>query len=113
MSGSFYLYCVSPSFHLSRVEFVSLISCGASFYLSRVGYIASSCRLCFAPGTPARSDDGGVFLPHTRPQAGEGGIGVAAGMPPGSGAGTWSPQWGWYVSMTPPQVRDGHGTALP
>ena len=59
---------------------------------------------------PLTVDDGGVFLPHPRPQSGEGGIGAAVGMPPGSGAGTWSPQWGWYVSMTPPQVRDG--TAL-
>ncbi|CAM9854471.1 unnamed protein product [Laminaria digitata] len=59
---------------------------------------------------PKPGDDAGGFLPHTRSPAGEGGIGMGAGMPPGSGAGTWSPQWGWYVSMTPPQDMYPAGT---
>lgn len=61
-----------------------------TFLLPDVGYIVVYVSLRI----PARSDDCGGILPHT--------TAVTVGMPPGTG--TWSPQWGWYVSMTPPQV---------
>lgn len=55
-------------------------------------------------------DDEQDFLP-TSTSAAEGVIASecdplnGSGGSNGSGTGTWSPQWGWYVSMTPPQVR--------
>lgn len=41
--------------------------------------------------------------------AGDTGVAVGSGggtgtLTAGTSPGTWSPQWGWYVTMTPPQV---------
>ncbi|CAM9470338.1 unnamed protein product, partial [Hapterophycus canaliculatus] len=58
-------------------------------------------------GGAAPSEDGCVPTSHERAQGTSTSgpnDGNAAGTPnSAAGAGTWSPQWGWYVTMTPPQ----------
>lgn len=59
-------------------------------------------------GSGDEEGDGG-FLPRATRSSSPGGASSSSGSgtPQHGGApGTWSPQWGWYVSMTPPQVSD-------
>lgn len=68
-------------------------------------YLADGCE-DFLPHASAPA--GGSAVPNT--VAGDfdsaaGLSGNGTGTPNSSaGPGTWSPQWGWYVTMTPPQV---------